>query len=289
MALYDGRQTIIENTLEIAKLCAQAAHKASHITGRVEIKTMIVTGDDILPIIEVMEAFAQVMPPAGGDAMFMRLAYDQGRMPTLLLIGADLRKSDVGYDCGACGFDTCAEFNKYSRENPASLGVIYQGPSCIWKNIDYSISCSWACAAAWQCNITNRIQGTSGMAAQMMSCPEGCSTVLGLPIGPADEDLYWYNRPGKVFNELFSYEDMIRFFHNFISSYWETFPGAKPMVKAKDKWWEEPHYVLRVVEDSPEEVSRFHQDVGEALNKIVQMNIEMQERKVKAGLKKPDA
>ena len=66
MGLYDGKQTIIENTFEIAKLCAQAAHKSSQITGRVEIKSMIVTGEDMVPILEVMEAFAQVMPPAGG-------------------------------------------------------------------------------------------------------------------------------------------------------------------------------------------------------------------------------
>jgi uncharacterized ferredoxin-like protein len=235
-----------------------------------------------------MEAFAQVMPPAGGDAMFLRLAYDQGRVPALLLIGADLRHSNVGYDCGACGFDTCREFNQYARDNPPALGVIYQGPCCIWKTIDYSISCSWACATAWQHNITNRIQGTSGMAAQILGCPEGCSTVLGLPIGPADEDLYWYNRPGEVFNELFSYEDMMRFFLNFICAYWETFPGAKPIVKAKDRWWEEPHYVLRVQEDSPEEVEKFHQDVGNAIQLVVTKYQEMQERKIKAGLKKPE-
>jgi uncharacterized ferredoxin-like protein len=220
--------------------------------------------------------------------MFLRLAYDQGRAPTLLLIGADLRTSNVGYDCGACGFDTCAEFNKYSQDNPPSLGVIYQGPSCVWKTIDYSAACSWACAAAWQHNITNRIQGTSGMAAQILSCPEGCSTVLGLPIGPADEDLYWFNRPGKVFNELFKYEDMMRFFQNFICAYWESFPGAKPMVKGKDDWWAEPHHVLRVLEDAPEEVDRFHQDVGEALNTMVRINIAMQQRKIDAGLKKPE-
>jgi hypothetical protein len=81
---------------------------------------------------------------------------------------------------------------------------------------------------------------------------------------------------------------MMRFFHNFICAYWESFPGAKPMVKAKDDWWEEPHHVLRVLEDAPEEVSRFHQDVGEALQKMVQINIAMQQRKIDAGVKKPE-
>ena len=41
MGIFDGRELIIENTFEIAKLVAQSAHKASHITGRVEIKTMM--------------------------------------------------------------------------------------------------------------------------------------------------------------------------------------------------------------------------------------------------------
>jgi hypothetical protein len=68
----------------------------------------------------------------------------------------------------------------------------------------------------------------------------------------------------------------------------ESFPGAKPIVKVKDRWWEERQHVLRVLEDSPEEVARFHQDVGDALQKIVEMNLEMQQRKVKAGLKKED-
>jgi hypothetical protein len=60
------------------------------------------------------------------------------------------------------------------------------------------------------------------------------------------------------------------------------------MVKGKDDWWEEPHHVLRVLEDAPEEVDRFHQDVGEALNTMVRINIAMQQRKIDAGLKRPE-
>ena len=53
----------------------------------------------------------------------------------------------ISWNCGApVAFDTCAEFNRYSRQHK-SPGKFMVGPSCNWKFLDHGIATSYAAAA----------------------------------------------------------------------------------------------------------------------------------------------
>ena len=279
MSLYEGKTAIIENTLNIAKLCLQAAYKAPQMTGKRNINSAIITGKDILPVIEVMEVFASFMSPMAIDAMSYRLAYEEDRCPTIIAFGTNARHSDLNYNCGACGFESCAKFNSYTAKNEPSPGVAYEGPSCIWKLMEFGMAVDWASAAASQNNVTNRVQLSVGLAARMLGYVENCSIALGLPVGPADEDLYWYNRPPKILNSLLKYEDQVGGFMTFLSTYFEAFPASKTIMKVKDKWWEHPQINLRLVPDDKEELELTAQNMGEAFAKIMDIRQKVAERK----------
>ena len=202
MAILDGNKLAQENLIEIAKLVVTAALKAPQITQSVDIKTEIVTGEDLLPIIEVMEARGEVSRFIKTDAYTFRRCYEANKPIVLILIGADLTRSELNWNCGACGFKTCAEFNAFSKKKQKK-GQRQKGPSCQWKVIDFSIACDWACASAYQYGVDNRIQGSSGFAGSALGYLEGCSIILGLPIGPTG-NLWWYSKevPKFTYNEF---------------------------------------------------------------------------------------
>ena len=123
MTVYDGKKLAHEKLLDIATYCIHAALKAPQITGRVELEFEIVTDDNLNPFIE---AFGLLMPIAGFHAISMlsyTAAVGAGEPPVLLLMGAkNLRKSELAWNCGACGFETCKAFNKYSAGIKPDLG-----------------------------------------------------------------------------------------------------------------------------------------------------------------------
>jgi len=245
MAIYNGNKMAHEHLLNIANHCAQAALNAIQITGTVEIQTKILTDEDILPIIEIFEEIAKTEAYFMWNFQVYKAAYDAGTPPVLLLIGADLTQSETNWNCGACGFNSCLEFNKYSRENK-KLGACYVGPVCNWRTIDYGIACDWACAAAHQYNIENRLQSSAGVVAYLLGHLENCSAVLGLPLGPC-KGYWYYSYPAMNFK--WSYEDWKKSVLHSVPVRFTGFTGGgRTKIKTSDEWWEKNMY-LKVEED----------------------------------------
>ncbi len=239
MARYDGAQLAQESLLDVAGHVVHAIHKAPQITGRTEIRTEVLTGDDLIPVIEVMGSLAKIAQFIRWDYTVFKESYDSGNPPVLVLIGAGTTSAEMAWNCGACGFKTCAQFNKYAKEN-SGTGLVGGGPSCNWKVLDLGIACDWACAAAWQYSVDNRIQGSSGGAALMAGYLPGCSSILGLPLGPC-RDMAWYTR--ETMNRKFSYEDYRAAMMRSNPSLFTAFPGGgNPQVKSRDQWWDSPEF-----------------------------------------------
>ncbi len=59
MAVYSGEQATQEYLLEITKACAVAAAKAPTLTNSLGLRMEIVTGEDLDPVIDVLETFGQ--------------------------------------------------------------------------------------------------------------------------------------------------------------------------------------------------------------------------------------
>jgi uncharacterized ferredoxin-like protein len=234
-----GKNYLQEHLLEIAKNIILAVHKAPQITGKTVIEAEILWGDDLEPVIAVLEPLAPAVRYIQWDYETIKRCCDKGEPPVIINIGAKVDRSNLAWDCGACGFDTCKEFNQYSKDQGG--GGQLGGPSCNWKIMDYAIACDWACAAAWQYKVDNRIMGSLGFALQVLNYLPNSSVKLGLALGPP-RDMVYYSR--DEMHKSMTYEmdkaDLI----NCVPTMFAGFPGGgNPMYKTKQDWWAPPEYL----------------------------------------------
>ncbi len=244
MGLIEGNAYAQKRLLDVAGHVLHAYFKTPQVTSRLGQKAVIVHGEELKPMLEFVEALESKL---GGDAakntffplyvdyMCFKKAIEQGYPPVVLMLGADLGKADLGWDCGACGFPTCAEFNKFKKEE-GGLGRIGAGPSCAWKSFDYGAACDYACAAAWECNVENRILGTFGMVGFALGYLDDVTANLALSLGPPVE-FWWYNRPSLA--EWRDYESINEQLRNNYTLHYQMFSSdLRPPVKQDGAWWE---------------------------------------------------
>jgi len=255
MALLEGGAFAQERLLDAAGHILHAYYKCPQVTSRLRQKAVVVTGEELWPMLEFIEtlqgklgkeATQNVFFPLYVDYMCFRTAFDQGHPPLVLVLGADLGKADLGWDCGACGFATCAEFNRYRKEH-GGLGKIGAGPSCAWKNFDYGMACDYACAAASEMNVENRILGTFGLVSFALGYLDGVTAALALAVGPAVE-LWWYNRPSLA--RWRTAEHIQTLFRSNYTVHYQMFSSdLRPAVKGDGPWWERPREFGQVAPD----------------------------------------
>ena len=155
-----------------------------------ELKAELVNGEDLAPIVDFFEAIYPIAPVMYFDYQSLKYFMEHGDSPTILLLGADATKSELGWDCGACGFETCAEFNVYAKENKGK-SMLFGGPSCNWKLLDFAAASDFACAAVAQHRLECRAMGTVGGAAAGVGFLPDCSVIIGIPIGPPGDFVYF--------------------------------------------------------------------------------------------------
>lgn len=252
-----------DHVLEVAKNIALAVHKAPQITGKTKVEVEIIWGEDLEPIIEVMGPVAQLMRYVKWDYETIKNCYEKGEGPVIVAIGGKIAKSNLAWDCGACGFATCREFNAHSKETRG--GGQLGGPSCNWKTLDYSIACDWACASAWQYRVDNRIMGSVGFALNALGFMPDMDVKLGLALGPP-RDMVYYSR--EEMHKSMSYELDKQDIINCVPTMFAAFPGGgNPMYKNKDEWWAPPEFMGMGY--SPEVMEAMQQVLFEQIPEIV--------------------
>lgn len=234
-----GNDYLQDKLVDIAKDIVLAIKKAPMITGKTQIEAEIIWGDEIAPLLEVIEPLAKAVRYVHWDYQTIKGCYDKGEPPVIIAIGGKVDKSNLGWNCGACGFPTCKEFNAYAKDY--SGGGQLGGPSCNWKLLDYAIACDWACASAWQYKVDNRIMGSLGFALSALNFLPNSNNRLGLALGPA-RDMVYYSR--EEMHRHITYEeeklDMLRS----APTMFTCFPGnGNPMYKTKDDWYAPPEYM----------------------------------------------
>lgn len=278
MAL-DGRKLAHEKLLDTAAKCVQAALKAPQITGRLKLQIEVLTEEkEMLPIVEMFDVFSEIQPHAIQLAKGYRQLFEAGEPPVMILFGADLTVSEMGWDCGACGFKTCVEFNKYAREN-RDFGVLGQGPSCNWKVLDFGTACCSACAAAAQYHVENRPAIFEGAFANMLGYVEGVSYVIALPLVTGRE-LWFYSRP-SIDEENFSYEWWQDYIRNFVPATFMPFatPSTIPWLKTRQDWEQDmasPRWVIpkedpEIAHKRSEFMEHLMEAVGQKTTRVAEM------------------
>ena len=261
-----------EELVSIAKLGALAAMDAPQITETVKVKAAIVYGkEDVLPMVKFLRIKAEDSFVDFGEYRTLAKCYDQERLPVVLIVGCtNMRYMELNWNCGACGFATCDEFNKYAEDVRGEVGAYGYGggPFCCWKAMDAGIVYDWACAAIHECNVESRPEASTGQAAMnLVSHMEDCEWVSGITIGPVGADQIWFNRP--ALQETFTQKDVMEHLRRAIPSHFLAFPGTgDPKIKYGPDWESVPKYLR--FQEKPKEFYEEHARKRERIAKIVE-------------------
>ena len=171
-----------EAILQAAKLMLISARTAPKAAGRDDILTMIVYSKEKDELASKMEEIAEERNNDG----FRRDAKNVRDSEAVILIGVRGNKS-FGLNCGACGFESCNEFEKA----PKKLGTDFTGPNCLYKELDLGIALGSAAKTASILNIDNRIMYRVGTAALKLNWLSEATVVHGIPLSATGKSIYF--------------------------------------------------------------------------------------------------
>ena len=121
------------------------------------------------------------------EAFWNRDAANIENSQALLLIGLS-KPVTAGYDCGACGYPTCAEFTKNKQMKAKEMG--YTGPHCVMRMMDIGVALSSAAKTASIHNVDNRVQQRVGAAARALGLINA-EVAMGIPVSIGGKSIYF--------------------------------------------------------------------------------------------------
>ena len=174
-----------EVTEMAVKLMAASARTAPKAGGKDFLDIVVITKDeDLKKIAGTMKEYA---PSSTNEAYWLRDASNIENSGALLLVGLS-KPVAGGYDCGACGHPTCAEFLENRELKEKEMG--YSGPHCVMRMIDIGVALSSAAKTASILNVDNRVQQRVGAAARALGLIKG-EVVLGIPVSISGKSIYY--------------------------------------------------------------------------------------------------
>jgi uncharacterized ferredoxin-like protein len=169
----------------VAHLMAAAARTAPKAGGKDFLEIVVITKDeDLKRIAEAMKAYAA---RSTNEVYWNRDAFNIENSQALVLIGLS-KAVTAGYDCGACGYSTCAEFDKKRDIKDKEMG--YTGPHCVMRMLDIGVALSSAAKTASLLNVDNRVQQRVGAAARALGLIKA-EVVMGIPLGVYGKSIYY--------------------------------------------------------------------------------------------------
>lgn len=166
------------------ELMTVAAKTSFRFGSRNTLKIISITGPEIEQLGEYCFSLGDMAPLAARDGRF---AMDLVKEPSALLIIGDKRQSLFNYNCGACGYRTCAELNK--AEMVESLTS--NGPSCIFRNINIHIAADAAAAMAWRLGLHCRVFSTLAFAAKALEILPDTDIIVSVAVSAAKVDPFF--------------------------------------------------------------------------------------------------
>jgi uncharacterized ferredoxin-like protein len=167
----DQREMFSDSIRHVAKLCAVAAMTAPKSGGQLFLKggtpfieTVIV---DDKPTLKNLADWLRAQGNKHKDAIWHRDADTAEKLDLVLFIGL-CGWYPPQYDCGACGYGTCAEFMKARPQHhtPGSEDWQFNGPVCQLRALDLGIAVGSAAKTASLNNIDTRCQTRIAAAAR---------------------------------------------------------------------------------------------------------------------------
>ena len=161
MAKIEMKDLLVQGLDRAMELMALAAHNSFRFGDKNTLKMMSVGREEMEEIAEFCFSLGDMSPLAARDGRFVMELIKE---PCGLLIIGDKRKSVFNYNCGACGYRSCAEMN--AAEEVESLTA--NGPSCQFRNLNLNIAANAAASMAWRLGLHCRVFSTLAFAAMAM-------------------------------------------------------------------------------------------------------------------------
>ena len=176
---------LIQNGLDRAiELIAVAAYTSIKFENSNTIRVISVGNEEMEEISEFCFSLGDMSPLGARDG---RALQEMVKEPLGMLLIGDKRKSDFNYNCGACGFGTCAELNKAEKVEALSSN----GPVCLFKAVNLHMAANAAASMAWRLGLQCRVFSTFGFAAKAMEVLEDVDTAVAVAVSAAKEDPFF--------------------------------------------------------------------------------------------------
>jgi uncharacterized ferredoxin-like protein len=178
-------QELINNGLARAvELMAVAAYNAWKFSDRNTFKMAVMGKEDMESISEFCYSLGDMSPLGARDG---RALQSMVKEPLAMLIIGDKRKSDFNYNCGACGYRTCAELNKAEFVE----ALTSNGPFCMFKSINLHMAANAAAAMAWKLGLQCRVFSTFGFGAKAMETLPDVDTAVAVMVSASKRDPFF--------------------------------------------------------------------------------------------------
>lgn len=169
----------------VINLMAASARTAPKAGGKDFLEITVITDVDKLG--KIADAMKKYAPESTNEAFWLRDASNIENSDALLLIGLT-KPVTAGYDCGGCGYPSCADFAKNRKMQEKEMG--YTGPHCIMRMMDIGVALSSAAKTAGILNIDNRVQQRVGAAARALGYIKS-EVVMGIPVSITGKSIYF--------------------------------------------------------------------------------------------------
>lgn len=166
--------------VNIAGMMAVAARTAPKAKGDDFIEIRVISGNDIKTLADDMVNYGA----QSGRPNFDRDGENVRLSSAVLLLSLN-NSIYLGLNCGACGYETCAEMESNLIEGPE-----FKGPICSWRMVDLGIALGSAAKTASILNADNRIMYRIGVSALRLELIKG-EVAIGIPISATGKSIYF--------------------------------------------------------------------------------------------------
>jgi len=180
-----------EAVLQAAGLMAAAARTAPKAAGKDHLEIVVVS--DPADLSRIAAAMRDYAPQSANESFWLRDAANIEGAQALVLIGLG-KSAAAGYDCGACGYETCAAFTKNRVIADKPMG--YDGPHCVMRMMDIGVALSSAAKTASLLSIDNRVQQRVGAAARALGYID-VGVAMGIPVGVYGKSIFYDRAAAK--------------------------------------------------------------------------------------------
>ncbi len=171
----------------VAGLMALAARTAPKGKGVDTIIIRILTGKEISTLSTRLRELGEEQ----GIGFFLRDAKNIAASDGCVLVGA--RGDTVaGINCGACGFDTCADMAKECQKKKSKKTTPFSGPNCAVRMADLGIALGSAVKTSQVHNVDNRIMYSGGVAAMDLGLlGKDCTVAYAIPLSATGKNIFF--------------------------------------------------------------------------------------------------